>query len=719
MKLSLLFERLLGEEFLEEDSVAEIKATHYSDIDDDVFKDIVSIDPKTKIKDGEVVYIGPYSKILLPMYREGNLKKEDSAKFTEYLEIAYANNLQLNKNLKSIGDLYELVKPYMKLSVDDTDVSKLMEYLDDSQYEMVHGKENGDEWYIFIPNNDKAACVLGSGTEWCTTWGPDSTNPKHKDRDNRFDYYNQQDSMYIIINKRDNSDKYQFHVPSRQFMDKGDNQVDLNRFFKNKEEVFLYFNPEFEDLSAYSSDKLMEFVVKPLIDNDHKDILIEKIVELNSDNEIIKLFKDSVAEAEDDFDSLNEILSNDFQIEEHFYSGYLKFEELKDRDLETYNNIGGYYGHSNNIYVEGDDVNYYINNSWDEIIKEVKNNFISYFKSEGHDIMGYLHHNGVRFDSNFLESLLAGSEKLESFYSDVHDLIYSAEDDAQTQSEDEIKNKVDGVFDINANEINTNVFLLFLLKSEEYTMESFKEFLSNTFDIIVDSDKIWDTINDLRSQYMNVDVKKIVQSFYDKFEDMCEWYLGYEDDDIRRYELKKNPDSSEYYNNTDDQHVTDAVLKLIDKIEEIVYKNTRKYDLYMSDDNRSLQIFTRKINPSNQTVGIRFFNNIKKKKFDGYVKIDDLPRYINFNNAPNFFKRINDIFRGLKLSSNRDNFENELVKLKLDYNNVDVDKGLIYAELTNKSNNHTDKGMINIESIPTYYTNTKLFEELNRFKKLI
>jgi hypothetical protein len=272
---------------------------------------------------------------------------------------------------------------------------------------------------------------------------------------------------------------------------------------------------------------------------------------------------------------------------------------------------------------------------------------------------------------------------------------------------------------MSANEINTNVFLLFLLKSEVYDMESFKEFLSNTFDIIVDSGEIWETINELKQNYVNVDVKEIVRSFSNKFEDMCEWYLGTEDDDIRRYELKINPDSSEYYNNTPDEHVSHAVLKLIDKIEAIVYKHTKKYDLMMNDDNRNLQIFTRKINPSNQTVGVRFFNNITKKNFEGYVKIDDLPRYINFNNAPNFFKRLKEIFRGLKLSSNRDNFENELVKLKLDYNNVDVDNGLIYCELTNKSNNHTDKGMINIESIPTYYTNTKLFEELNRFKKLL
>lgn len=712
MKLSLLFESLLGEEFLEEASVADIKAKYYSDIDDDVFRKIVSSDPKTIIKDGDIAKIGPYSKILLSMYKKGNLKLEDLPKANEYLGIVYKRQVPLSPNLKDLGELYNLVKRYM-LNDGETNLEILKDYLDSSQYDM---ELDGEQWYVFKPKDEKAACVLGSGTEWCTTWGPESTNPRYKDRGNMFGHYNKQGSMYIIVNKKDNSDKYQFHVPSKQFMDKSDRQVDLNRFFKDKNEVFLYFNPEFKNLDEYSSDELMSFVTKPLIDNNHKDILVEKIIELNGDNEIVKLFNNSIDE--DDFDSLNEVLSSDFQIATVSYDDII-FENLDDDDLKTYDSFGGYY-RDNNIYVDSEDVDYYIENSWDEIVKGVKDDFILQFKMEGHDFMGYLAYKGVEFDSGFLSSLLSDSDKYSDFSSDVHQIIYEAEDDATTQAEDEMANKVDGVFDISNDKINSNVFLLFLLKSEEYDMDSFKDFLTDTFDIITDRDYIWEEVQENVRNYTNVDVKKIVAVYSNMVDDICEWYLAEEDDDIRRYELKNNPDSSEYYNSTPDEDISQSILKLEDKIESIIMRYNNNRNFYMTDKYRTLQIFNRKINPSNETVYIKFSDNISNNDFEGYVKINDLHRYINYNdNAASFYSRLDQILKGLGLNPQNDTFENDLVKLKLQFNNVEFDKGLIYAELTNKSNNHTDKGMINIESIPTYYTNTKLFEELNRFKKLL
>jgi hypothetical protein len=80
MKLRLLFEQLLDEDILNESSVADIKSKYYSDIADDVFNQIVSSDPKTVVRDGEVMKVGKYSKLLLSMYRQGNLKLEDLPK---------------------------------------------------------------------------------------------------------------------------------------------------------------------------------------------------------------------------------------------------------------------------------------------------------------------------------------------------------------------------------------------------------------------------------------------------------------------------------------------------------------------------------------------------------------------------------------------------------------------------------------------------------------
>ena len=146
MKLRLLFEELLNEA-----SVADIKSKYYSDIADDVFNQIVSSDPKTVVRDGEVMKVGKYSKLLLSMYRQGNLKLEDLPKANEYLEIVYKRQIPLNQNLANLSELYELVKPYM-LNDSETDLSVLVDYLDSSEYEMLM---DGESWYIFKPKNEK------------------------------------------------------------------------------------------------------------------------------------------------------------------------------------------------------------------------------------------------------------------------------------------------------------------------------------------------------------------------------------------------------------------------------------------------------------------------------------------------------------------------------------------------------------------------------------
>ena len=143
MKLRLLFEQLLDEDILNEASVADIKSKYYSDIADDVFNQIVSSDPKTVVRDGEVMKVGKYSKLLLSMYRQGNLKLEDLPKANEYLEIVYKRQIPLNANLANLAELYELVKPYM-LNDGETNLSVLVDYLDSSQYEMVM---DGEGWW--------------------------------------------------------------------------------------------------------------------------------------------------------------------------------------------------------------------------------------------------------------------------------------------------------------------------------------------------------------------------------------------------------------------------------------------------------------------------------------------------------------------------------------------------------------------------------------------
>ena len=59
----------------------------------------------------------------------------------------------------------------------------------------------------------QASCDLGSGTGWCTATGKTDT---------MFKYYIRQDDLYVLIDKKDKANKYQFHYADQQFMDKND-----------------------------------------------------------------------------------------------------------------------------------------------------------------------------------------------------------------------------------------------------------------------------------------------------------------------------------------------------------------------------------------------------------------------------------------------------------------------------------------------------------------
>lgn len=76
----------------------------------------------------------------------------------------------------------------------------------------------GSEGSIIIPKTEKASCILGRGTKWCTA----ATSR------NMFQYYNRNGNLYII-QTRDNK-KWQFHLYTGQLMDDKDRPVKFEDF---------------------------------------------------------------------------------------------------------------------------------------------------------------------------------------------------------------------------------------------------------------------------------------------------------------------------------------------------------------------------------------------------------------------------------------------------------------------------------------------------------
>lgn len=233
------FQNLL-ESLLLELTGDEIHQKYYSKISYDIFSSIVGTDPQSKIENDRVVRIGKYGKLLLSMYQTGGLQLEDLAKANEYLGYVYKHNVAVDvKKVKELGDLYNLVSQF--IVKDKLDLESILTALKPNEdYKLLH---DGEDWLIYQPLSEKGSSYLGYGTEWCTAWGTHSTNKSYRERHCLFGKHHNQGPLYIIINKKDNDVKYQFHFESKQYMDRSDRRVDTGTMLDNNKELKYYFFP--------------------------------------------------------------------------------------------------------------------------------------------------------------------------------------------------------------------------------------------------------------------------------------------------------------------------------------------------------------------------------------------------------------------------------------------------------------------------------------------
>ncbi len=252
----------------------EIYNSYYKDIPREEFNQIVMSDPQSKSNQNGIQRIGKYAKLLINLYRKKTLKLEDLPRAKEYLEYVYKHSISLDANkIKSLNDLYDVVKGYY--ARDTRDLGSIISALDEKEYRKVF---EGEKWTIYVPLSERASCYLGVNTEWCTTWGPKSLNPKHQDRGSLYTRYHSQGYLYILINKTDINEKYQFHFQSKQYMDKEDARINVKEFLNNNEDVKHFFFPSLikddvdEETLKQQIDRLNA------IDDEDASILVNKLV---------------------------------------------------------------------------------------------------------------------------------------------------------------------------------------------------------------------------------------------------------------------------------------------------------------------------------------------------------------------------------------------------------------------------------------------------------
>ncbi len=602
----------LFEELLLEASPEEIYKKYYSDIPFNHFIRIVSIDPQSKVDNEGIKRIGKYSKLILNMFRNKNLKREDFPKVTEYLNLAYKHRIPLDANkILTLGNLYNLVKQYYV--IDTKELSSILNALDENEYTKVF---EGRKWEIFIPKNVKAACYLGVNTEWCTTWGKHSLNPTHKDRESNFETYAKQGSLFIIINKQNVDEKYQFHFETKQYMDRSDNKIDTEEFLSNNIEIRNYFFPSFV---TKTNDETMNIEVarSPMLSTKDSNILLKRIVSIGKQKNplVLTLINNNIEGMN------NLIIDDDLEYSFQVIKNEITFTFKKDIDGElkdVYNVIENYrYG----IASSDDRVRNEVE-EWED--DQLKNHllplFQQYYQNNQSDIIEHLGTLSVeQFEEEYYVNFIENSDIKSIFINKFSDKNSSTYDSACQIEISEIENFISFDYGNRYNRvvyINLFYFLLYLMKHG--------------------ITKINNNLIDVLENYIE---EYSVPTSYD--EDLLysmNWvYPEYED---------VQSDFEDYFDKLyEDINSLPECVRLRNVLNDVISKI---FNGSMEFDNEVvyIKINSLQIDCDNGTINITYFNKKTNKKFSGKVKVDSLSSYATnyklFETIIRFKEYIND-----------------------------------------------------------------------------
>ena len=432
-------------------SLEEIYNQYYSDIPLQIFNRIIKADPKTVVKNDKIVKVGKYAKILLNIYKIGNMPNlENLVDATRYLTIVYNKNLSIDiKNIKQISDLYDIVKNYI-VSI-ETPIREILKELPKDSYKLLH---NGENWVVFRPLTEKAAAWLGVGSSWCTTWGKYSLDPAYKTRSNLFTTYNYA-PIYIMIDKSDEKHKYQFQFKKDEFRDVRDGMINVKGFFIKHDELREFYFPLLLDKEGIFSEEEQFDRINALSDkfaSKLNEVRIGKLIEAGISNPIALAFakNDTYAQLTEDDEEEGIIpLISDRNLDDITYDGSNIDFELRSpcSKVGRYSSIENLKNHID--YLEGLKRN---NNLSEDIYEErydfgdiIKDYVNDYFEKNSSDIK-YMNYNFATLDRFKQYFLTIISNKNSNYFDKIFDKWSDKTYDATISSYNgAIENELDSI----------------------------------------------------------------------------------------------------------------------------------------------------------------------------------------------------------------------------------------------------------------------------------
>jgi DUF971 family protein len=180
------------------------------------------------------------------------INKYEKLKNTKKIKPEHA---EINK-FNSLNDFWTMIDTYEEVQSKKDKKSVGQELIDAGEAKVV---VDNDKWRIIIPKTEKASCYFGVNTRWCTA----ATKSQ-----NRFDSYNSEGNLYIILLKKENK-RWQFFMSDDysdfEFKDERDDEVvNYTKWMDMYPEVFgNYIKLDITKNKIYDNPKLIAFVKNP------------------------------------------------------------------------------------------------------------------------------------------------------------------------------------------------------------------------------------------------------------------------------------------------------------------------------------------------------------------------------------------------------------------------------------------------------------------------
>ena len=569
----------LLEDFLIEISPEEIHQTYYKEIPYKIFYGLVTADPQTVVNGGKLIKIGRYAKILIRLWEHKHLKYEDFPKAKEYLTYAYKHNVPIPHNIRDLSDIYKLVQHY--IVQDNPNFNTALSNLESNEYNLLY---DGKDWKIYKPLTERASCYLGVSSEWCTTWGPLSLNPSHRERKNMFDYYSKNDPLYILINKLNPNIKYQFHFKSKQFMDVNDKQIDIQKFFSDFNEIRNFFFPSF--IKDTSEEELRrEMLIMSILSNDDRLEILRKLLDISGEKNIL------IFSIINENQNVTENLIHGKYLDDiEFYDNILMVVLSKiTNDIEQVYNTLGYYGseryNSDTLYYDLDGID------WDEELLPVFEEY--YNKNKEFVRTSTAIHNFDTFKNNFFEKFYNDDNIQDEYrdkYIDLTSPIYNTAIDNATK-------EITDFIDINTNYVGKyrvslaiDNFITYLLEKNIQKIED----ISSTIDDYINE-------NNIETEYYGIEYDREYPKYSD-IENAIDTFFE---------NLFENGDQCVEYR------------EIFNNVISKIFNGKTEYE----NDHVEIKINSEQINCEKGTVNIDYWNKDKNTRHKGDVKVSNLATY--------------------------------------------------------------------------------------------